>query len=796
MFLGIISKATASKTCLFVFLLTLTFHLNFSQNSKNEENLINSYNKYFNTPREVAYAHLNKSVYIKGETLAFSVYIFEKNGKKPSQLTTNLYCSITDDSGKVIKNKMLLATDGLATGSFFVDSLFTSGNYTFKAYTNWMKNFDEQNFYIQNIKVIDPEIESNIVPKVISSNLDAQFLPEGGHLLVDVKNTVGVVIKDSLGFGVPFIEVQILNSKNESIITFNTNQFGIGKFIFTPNVDEIYKAVIDFEGSQQIFDIGLVETRGITLSLNELNNKVILSFVTNKNTLKLIQGKTYKLTIHNGNDIKVSEVIFTNNEEILKFINFDNLYPGINIFTLLDEQNVPLLERLFFKYEGVNLLETGTISYKKDQDSIVISLPIKDIDINQINHFSVSILPEETKSYNPHHNIISYIYLQPYVRGFVENAQYYFTDVTRKKKYDLDNLLLAQGWSSYSWNTIFNNPPNINFTFENGISFKANVNAAKTDKFILFPISNNGLEMFNVNDTIKTFEKNGLYPIDGEALKFSEVRKNNLAKKPGLYLQFSPSKIPDLEKYTKILPLKESVFFNPNTSQRLLETSWTDFEQLDEIVINVNKEKERIEKLKNSSWGQVDVFDDRKRNMYIDFASYIRTQGFTVFQNNGELQIFSNRGGQRIQPTIYIDDRLLFDNDELSYYQMDFVDYIIVDKSGHGEGLRGSGGVIKIYTDYKIGLKNNSYGSVFQDIEIPLTFTSPTKFYAPKYSFYQSTFYKEYGVIEWLPNMSIDENGNISFKISNQSGSNIKLFIEGTANNGSFISEAKTVIFN
>jgi len=127
---------------------------------------------------------------------------------------------------------------------------------------------------------------------------------------------------------------------------------------------------------------------------------------------------------------------------------------------------------------------------------------------------------------------------------------------------------------------------------------------------------------------------------------------------------------------------------------------------------------------------------------------------------------------------------------------MDFVDYIIVDKSGHGEGLRGSGGVIKIYTDYKIGLKNNSYGSVFQDIEIPLTFTSPTKFYAPKYSFYQSTFYKEYGVIEWLPNMSIDENGNISFKISNQSGSNIKLFIEGTANNGSFISEAKTVIFN
>ncbi len=796
MFLGIILKATASKTCIFVIFLTLTFHLNFSQNSKYEENLINSYSEYFKAPREVVYTHLNKSVYIKGETLAFNAYVFDKNDKSLSNLTTNLYCTINDDKGNVIKSKLLLVSKGVTNGSFFVDSLFSSGNYTFKAYTNYMKNFDEQNFYIQSIKVIDPEIESNIVPKVISSNLDAQFLPEGGHLLVDVKNTVGVVIKDSLGFGVPFIEGQILNSKNESIITFNTNQFGIGKFILTPSDNELYKAVIDFEGSQQIFDIGLAETHGITLSLSELNNKIILRFATNKNTLKLIQGKTYKLTIHNGDDIKVSEVIFTNNEEILKFINFDDLYPGVNIFTLFDDQNVPLLERLFFKYEGVNLLETGTISYKNEQDSIVISLPVKGIDINQINHFSVSILPEETKSYNHHHNIISYTYLQPFISGFVENAQYYFTDVTRKKKYDLDNLLLTQGWSSYSWNTIFNNPPNIKYTFENGISFKANVNAAKTDKFIMFPISNNGLEMFNVNDTIKAFQKNGLYPIDSEALKFSEIRKNNSTKKPGLYLQFFPSKIPDLEKYTKILPLKENIFFNPNTSQPLLETSWTDFEQLDEIVINVNKEKERIEKLKNSSWGQVDVFDDTKRNMYMDFASYIRTQGFTVYQNNGGLQIFSNRGGQRIQPTIYIDDRLLFDNDDLSYYQMDFIDYIIIDKSGHGEGLRGAGGVIKLYTDYKIGLKYNSYGSVFQDIEIPLTFTSPTIFYAPKYSFYHSTFYKEYGVIEWLPNMSIDENGNISFKISNQSGSNIKLFIEGTANNGSFISEAKTVIFN
>ncbi len=796
MFFRIHLKILIPKEYCLILLLTVCFVQSFSQNKEGPNPVIDSFNEYTKTQREIAYAHLNKSIYIKGETFAFCVYVFDKTEKKPSQLTTNLYCSISDDNGDTVKSKMLLVTNGIAHGSFFVDSLFTSGNYTFKAYTNWMKNFDEQNFYIESIKVIDPEIETDIVTKVISSKLDAQFLPEGGYLLSDVTNTMGIVIKDSLGFGVPFVEGRLLNSKSEIINTFKTNQFGISKFIFTPKANELYQVSIDFEETKQIFDIDLAEIRGITLSLNYLKNRVILRFVTNANTLDFIKNKIYHLTIHNGSEIKASDVIFTDNEEILQFINYDDLFSGLNVFTLFDEQNNPLLERLFFKYDGIQLIETGEVSYEKEGDSIMVSIPIKGIDSSQINHFSVSVLPEGTKSYRHDHNIISYTYLQPYVRGFVENANYYFTDITGKKKYELDNLLLTQGWSSYSWNTIFNNPQNNNYTFETGIGFKANVNATKTGKFILYPISNNGLEIFDVNDTIKTFEKNGLYPFDGETLKFSEISKNKSAKKSGLYLQFSPSKIPDLDKYTKFLPLKENVFFNSKSSQPLLETSWSEFEQLDEVIITVNKEKERIEKLKNSSWGSVAVFDDKKRNMYMDFASYIRTQGFTVDQNFGELKIYSNRGLQRIQPTIYIDDRLLFYNDELSYYKLDFVDYIIVDKSGFGEGFRGAGGVIKIYTDPKIGYENNSYGSVFQDIEIPLTFTSPTKFYAPKYSSYTTSFYKEYGVIEWLPNLSADQNGTISFKISNQQANNINLFIEGTANNGSFLSEVKSIILN
>ena len=201
------------------YLIALSFMFSFlsifSQKIELSESIFNSFKDYVELPREITYAHLNKSIYLKGETMAFSIYVFDKYDKKLSHLTTNLYCTISDENDKTIKSKMLLVKDGIANGSFFVDSLFTSGNYTFKAYTNWMKNFDEQNFYIENIKVIDPEIQSHVIPKVISSILDVQFLPEGGHLLANTENTVGIAIKDSLGFGIPYTEGQLLNSKNE-----------------------------------------------------------------------------------------------------------------------------------------------------------------------------------------------------------------------------------------------------------------------------------------------------------------------------------------------------------------------------------------------------------------------------------------------------------------------------------------------------------------------------------------------------------------------------------------------------
>ncbi len=137
---------------IFIFVFTSSL----AQNPYKNKDILSSYNDYTKLPRELVYVHLNKSTYIKGEAIGFTSYILDKSDNQLSKLTTNLYCIITDKDDNIIKRQLLKVEKGVSNGLFAIDSLFTSGDYKFIAYTNWMLNFNEQNFFVESIKIIDP----------------------------------------------------------------------------------------------------------------------------------------------------------------------------------------------------------------------------------------------------------------------------------------------------------------------------------------------------------------------------------------------------------------------------------------------------------------------------------------------------------------------------------------------------------------------------------------------------------------------------------------------------------------
>ncbi|WP_310991267.1 hypothetical protein [Aequorivita marina] len=796
-----------------LFLILIFTFSGFAQNKK-QPDLVTSYKEYTELPREISYAHLNKTTYLKGEILGYTTYVFDKLSKKPSPRTTNVYCTISDENDRIVKSEMILAANGIANGSFQIDSLFTSGTYTFKAYTNWMRNFDEHNYYTQTIKILNSEAEDTVKNKTTTLKLDAQFLPEGGHFVADVKNSVGVIVKDSLGFGVPNVTGKVIDSESNTVIDFKTNSLGIGKFTFLPNENELYSAIINFNGSEQKFTIQKTENQGIALTLNDLGTRVALSFRTNKNTFEQIKNNDYTLAIHNGNVLRTIDINFGESLEVIKMINSKDLNTGINIFTLFDENSQPIMERLFFKYDGIKLLTAQKPQITNVADSLTVKIPINNINTALVNNFSVSVLPVETKSYNPNNNIISETYLQPYIKSYIENAAYYFTDITRKKKFELDNVLLTQGWSSYDWNSIFNQPPKELYEFENGISFRANINNKPAPEYMMYASMNNEMEVFDFDEGDKDFGAVGLYPMETEKIKFSAIKKNKDIAKPSLYFQFSPSAIPSLNKTGFHVPLNNKTISDTYSGQKISNTSWGKAEQLKEVVIHANKTISREDKLTRNAFGKVKVINDQIRKSTVLLSDYIRTQGFKVYEMMGQLIITNPRPtsfGQgetittkgtlsgstntvvKTKPVlVYFNDIKLGNTDMLYKYTMDDVDYILFDKSGASEGGVGAPGVIKIYTDPSLS-QSNMKRNISQEVSVPLAFSSPKKFYTPEYTSYQGQFYEDYGVIGWFPRLTIQDDGNIHFKVQRQLIDSLSVFIEGTANDGSFISERKTV---
>ena len=110
--------------------------------------------EYFSLPREQVYLHLNKSVYIQGETLWFKGYVYDMAQKKPFAATRNIEVGLYDREGGLVTKGLFKGGDGHTRGQFALDSLFSPGDYYIEATTNWSRNFKEDHGYVQRIKVL------------------------------------------------------------------------------------------------------------------------------------------------------------------------------------------------------------------------------------------------------------------------------------------------------------------------------------------------------------------------------------------------------------------------------------------------------------------------------------------------------------------------------------------------------------------------------------------------------------------------------------------------------------------
>ncbi|TXD53520.1 MULTISPECIES: hypothetical protein [unclassified Polaribacter] len=603
-------------------------------------------------------------------------------------------------------------------------------------------------------------------------------------------NTMGIIVKDQFGYGAPNLKGKIIDENKKIITSFQLNKLGIGRFSFMPKVNANYTAIINNNGKEiKISFIDTIKTAGVLLKVARNETHALVSLATNKSSITDIKNKKLKLVFHDGFKLQTIDLEFESTLSITKKIPFKNLPKGITIFTLFDAYNNTLAERLFFNYEGLKIIKSTITSSNKNDSLINVHLKYSKENTVGFNNISVTALPQKTKSYQKNANIISQTLIQPYIRGVIENGGYYFTNINAQKKYDLDNLLITQGWSSYNWYTIFKANNSLEHQQEKGISIKVNIpKIEKESTYLVHNVSNKPPQSIEFKEAVQSFQMYQYYPQNKENLYISKVGKKGGLFQPTLYVQYFPSNVPNLNKPFKIInPSKnyfsQEVFTLANNFENLNK-----IQVLDEIIITANLEEKRIESIKNKSFGRIYLIDEFDRNQTL--ANFLSGKSGLSARDNFKTNKFEvyNRTADGV-PLMILDGYQVA-NDQLFYYWLDVVDYIEVNSTTSIGFASGRGGTINIVTDpFKFSKKR----STVRKFEFPLTFSKPEKFYVPKYQSYTNQFYKEYGVVDWLPLNKIDENGHLELNIANAPLNNIKLFIEGVTEDGTFIFEEKTI---
>ena len=780
-------------------LIALFFTLfSFGQNpTQTLEQTLDSYDAYFKSSRESLYLHLNKSSYLRGENLWFQGYAFDRRIQKLSQEVRNVELRVYNDKGVMLKKQLLLAFDGIFFGQVELDSTFTDGNYYLKAETNWMKNFKEDYTHIQTFEIFSAKAEDQ---KQNIRSYDLQLLPEGGHLVSDCKGRLGLKLINQKGLGVQF-EAELLED-DKVINSVKSNQFGHSVLDITPLGTSSYKVRLTLPNDEIIVQhIEGIKPYGHVLNVtNTLPNQTIVSVFSKLPDGTEAKDLNLEIVVHKEGDrfsfpVEYEEGIL----RMTKAIDKDYLFYGVNTITLMQD-GTPVAERLIFnRSKSINQPEQVKIAKIRNtkRDSVTLKLNLPEVYENA--RLSISVLPKNTISYQKNKNIISTFLLDPFVNGYIEDRNYYFKKPNRIVDYNLDLLLLTQGWSKYSWNSIFNSKPKDVYERKNGFSQTITINEKipkNVESLLLFNTIYNNEKVFPLDDSNpKTFSLDNRYLFKGETQEFSFITKSKRFKKPKLIISSTANVASDrLDESYFTLPIAERRTTKLDMDSNRFYANFLNGELLDEVLIKAEKKEEGLQQNYVNSFADNKVkVDEDFVNNYPLLSDYLSYRGFLVSDNGGSFSIrplarTSINGSNT--PAVFLNGVLLNDLSILAGSRTSDFEEIVIDKTGYGGGLQGANGFIRLtyrLTPLFTNPGDQPLSTPYTQIEAKIGFEPPKAFYNPEYTFYNSDAFQSVGTVAWFPNITVEPGADHYLDIIDTGLDTLTLFIEGITDEGNLI---------
>jgi len=762
--------------------------------------------------REKVFLHLNKSVYLTNETIWITAYVAEDAENKPSIYTSNLIINLIDFEGNVVEQKTVFVKNGVSSCDFLLDSNLTSGNYFVQGSTNYMRNFGEENVFIQEIEIINPAQKEEITTKEYSNSYDIQVFPESGYLLENAENTLGIKALIN-GKGFPF-SGEIKNSNGLVVSSFTGNEFGMGKCNFNYAENETYIAILNINNTTQKVELPKAHKTGINFSLDNTNqHQVILTLTTNLQTLPFLKESNLAILFYRNNYISQAvSLSLINNEQTTQEIIFDKskLLNGVNTVTLF-KNNQPIAERKFF----VDKLSEQTAilinELKTENDSTSFKIKTINSNLKPIEtQLSIAVLPKSAKNFKENQTIKSAFLLTPYVKGVIENPSFYFNNSTPEKKNALDLLLMNQGWVTYSLEEMIKeiNPTEL-FKFESGFTLNGKIKWAPKDSDIGILSENGRLEAFSEMDKDRKFSFENIFGYKNDTIKLTLIKNKNPLVKP-TKISIEPDTVKNLNyKFiTTKYALNPIVKVTTTTEQKIPITNFSNYPNV-EVLKQVNLKNVKSKRKNTYYDDEMDLaskhntiaagfYDNHKvtermQDNYLNLLHYFQQLGMVdgncpncIIKLRRARYSF-NVGGTEGSANIFINDVRIDPSSQVDIFQMttmEEVDEILINRSGAGGGYQGVGGIVKIYLK-KGDHKFYTYGkTLYKSLLLSTGFNRTNDYYKPEYNINTKEAYN-WTEIAWENNLQTNENGEVVIKIpTNQFSNEYQFIINGFSEDG------------
>lgn len=733
---------------------------------------------------EKTFIHTNKTAYFIDDVIWFKAYVGDTDNK-PSLKTTRLSVNLLDAKGKIVQEKSIFIHKGVGMGQFLLSDSLKSGVYYIQSYTNFMRNFGSSNMAIQKVKILNKVASKETILK---SKYDIQLFPEGGYLLENTENVIGIKVvlnnkgSDYLG--------KIVNSKNQEIANFASTHLGMTKCKFLYNSDEKYTAVFTIKDSIIKVAFPIAKKEGVLLTIdNTKRDHLNLNVKTNSISLVNLKKSKYTLLFHQRNKV----IDFYNIPGMEGYninLEFDKniFYNGVNTVTLFKD-NQPISERKFYIENESEEVSISVKSENSTNDSIAYNLKVIESKSNTPikANLSIAVLPFDTVHFNEFANIKSSFLLSPYVKGFLENPAYYFDKNNLEREKYLDLVLLTQGWTQYSLDEMISAlNPSYKYDFEQGYKLNGTVSPLFTNELALMTSENRIIDKLFLKGK-KDFSFSKLLIYKGDAVKVSFINQLNEAIKPE-NLSFNPFiKNP-------IISVNNDSFVHNERLEKSNEDLWEESYfsnsiKLNEIVINTrNRGSLYYQKQKLVKQYKPLVFDigkyypieipERYKKENDDIMSFLN------FDQNIRLVVLKDlesylEFGVGKKAVLYIDGEQVKNSALLSVnLRINEVENIMIQPSGNDK-------TIQIFTteNYK---KNEE--TLFKDYIFKEGFDREKKYYSPMYDFDSNT-HSNWVEIDWKSVVLTNELGLADINIKqNKEIAAYLLSIQGFSDDGVLIS--------